>query len=244
MSKILIPEQSDRIVSIEDVAKQLDEKRLEVSAAVYPNDIVAVTGQNGSGKSTLLRIIGGIEPPDSGTVSLFGHSIWDLSSNHRNQLKSKMIGIGYQDPALDRGFTARENIIANAEAFGQVDPKWIGSLAVRLGLSDFIDKPVVILSGGEKQRVAIARALSTHPKLLLLDEPTGMVDPDGKSEVLLRLQTICREEQITAMIATQDVQTLQFADKEWVMHSGRIIEERVLNAPAAAAEFVPLELEF
>ena len=161
----------------------------DVSLALAPGEAAAITGPSGSGKSSLLYILGGLEAPSSGSVSLGGRNTFALGASELADFRNAEIGFVFQDHCLLPQCSVLENVlvptlVARADNF-TVRAK---SLIVQVGLGDRIEHRPGELSGGEKQRVAIARALIRQPRLVLCDEPTGNLDPvsaDGVASLLL-----------------------------------------------------------
>jgi len=166
----------------------------EVSFALSSGDSAAITGPSGSGKSSLLYILGGLEPPSSGTVTLEGRNPFQLSATDLAAFRNKEIGFVFQDHCLLPQCTVLENVlIPTLVAPAPEDEPRARQLIAQVGLEDRIDHRPAELSGGERQRVAIARALVRGPRLLLCDEPTGNLDraaADNVASVLLDLHRL------------------------------------------------------
>ena len=155
---------------------------------------VAIMGPSGSGKSTLLYILGALEPPSSGTVTLDGKDPFRMSEPDQAAFRNRQIGFVFQDHSLLPQCSVLENVLAPTfvapPAGGNEDEERARALLAQVGLSDRIDHRPAELSGGEKQRAALARALIRNPTLLLCDEPTGNLDraaADTVAELLLQL---------------------------------------------------------
>ena len=173
----------------------------DVSLTLDRGESAAIMGPSGSGKSTLLYVIGALEPPSSGSVSLDEDDPWKMDERAQAAFRSRRVGFVFQDHLLLPQLTAIENVIAPALATAAgvtADVKArASSLLQQVGLGDRMDHRPAELSGGERQRVAIARALVGEPAMLLCDEPTGNLDRSsagGVADVLLdlhqRLKTI------------------------------------------------------
>src|SRR6185295_18727419 len=152
-----------------------------VSFSLAPGDAAVVMGPSGSGKSSLLYILGGLEPPTSGTVSLDGRDPFRLNSNDLAAFRNASIGFVFQDHCLLPQCTVLENVLIPTLVVRGVREELDAAtrartLIERVGLGDRVDHRPAELSGGERQRVAIARALIRNPRLLLCDEPTGNLD--------------------------------------------------------------------
>src|SRR5688572_1058877 len=159
----------------------------DVSMTLERGQSVAIMGPSGSGKSTLLYVIGALEPPTSGTVTLDGDDPWKMSETAQAAFRSRRVGFVFQDHLLLPQLTALENVLAPAMATPDgVTPavrSRAASLLEQVGLSDRAHHRPAELSGGERQRVAIARALVGDPALLLCDEPTGNLDRTSAASV-------------------------------------------------------------
>jgi lipoprotein-releasing system ATP-binding protein len=166
-----------------------------VTFEMAPGDAAAIMGPSGSGKSSLLYILGGLESPSSGTVTLDGRNPFQLSPVELAAFRNKEIGFVFQDHCLLPQCTVLENVLIPTlvSPGGGDDGKRARQLIEQVGLADRIDHRPAALSGGERQRVAIARALVREPRLLLCDEPTGNLDrvaADNVASVLMDLQAL------------------------------------------------------
>ncbi len=156
-----------------------------VGFTLEPGDGVAVTGPSGSGKSSLLYILGGLEPPTTGSVSIDGTDLYALSEADQARFRNSRIGFVFQDHCLLPQCSVLENVLVPT-LVGETGPDFESrarALIDQVGLAERIDHRPGELSGGEKQRVAIARALIRHPAILLCDEPTGNLDQDSAERV-------------------------------------------------------------
>jgi lipoprotein-releasing system ATP-binding protein len=164
----------------------------DVSFSLAPGDAAVVMGPSGSGKSSLLYILGALEPPTSGTVSLDSRNPFQLAPNDLAAFRNASIGFVFQDHCLLPQCTVLENVLIPTLVASDAGDAaaWAQTLIDQVGLSDRVDHRPAELSGGERQRVAIARALIRNPRLLLCDEPTGNLDrasADGVASLLLDL---------------------------------------------------------
>jgi lipoprotein-releasing system ATP-binding protein len=178
----------------------------EVSFSLGPGDAAAIMGPSGSGKSSLLYILGGLEPPSSGTVTLDGRNPFDLDPNALAAFRNRSIGFVFQDHCLLPQCTVLENVLVPtlvAPARGDADRA--RALLEQVGLSDRVDHRPAELSGGERQRVAIARALIRQPRLLLCDEPTGNLDRASAASVASLLFDLHHRENAILIVVTHSL---------------------------------------
>jgi lipoprotein-releasing system ATP-binding protein len=184
-----------------------------VSFEMAPGDAAAIMGPSGSGKSSLLYILGGLEPPSSGTVTLDGRNPFRLSAADLAAFRNKQIGFVFQDHCLLPQCTVLENVLIptlvapslsrrSPGARADDDEKRARLLIEQVGLGDRIEHRPAELSGGERQRVAIARALVREPRVLLCDEPTGNLDRVAADNVALVLLDLHRLKQTILIVVT------------------------------------------
>ncbi len=184
----------------------------DVSLELSPGGTLAVTGPSGSGKSTLLNIIGTLEKPTSGTVSLGELEVTALSGDELAAFRSKQVGFVFQDHHLLPQCTALENVVLptlTLSAPGHAQER-AEELLKRVGLAERTDHFPAQLSGGERQRVAIARALVNGPPLLLCDEPTGDLDRDTGDRVASLFVELAQEREVMLILVTHN---LEFANR-------------------------------
>ena len=209
------------LLNLENIKKNYTqgERSVEVlkdlNLCLNVGESVAVLGQSGSGKSTLLSILSGVENPTSGSYSFDKTDFASLSDDEKATLRSKDIGIVFQQFHLLPHLTALENVMLPLEIQGSASKDQAIKLLENVGLSHRIDHFPEQLSGGEKQRVAIARAMIIKPKLLLADEPSGSLDEDTGVDIM-KLMFSLVESGDTAMI-------LVTHNKELAKKCGRIL---------------------
>jgi len=190
-------------------------------------ETVALRGRSGSGKSTLLNLIGGIDAPDAGSVTVAGIDLTGLTERDRTLFRRAHIGFVYQAfnlvPTLNVGDNVRLvlelNRVPAADASARID-----ELLEAVGLGDRAESYPDVLSGGEQQRVAIARALAHRPAVLLADEPTGNLDDATAEGVLALLDTLVRTGGSTLLIATHSTQVASHCDRIVELHNGQLEE--------------------
>jgi putative ABC transport system ATP-binding protein len=208
-----------------------------LSLRVSPGSMVAVTGASGSGKSTLLHLIGAIERPDSGTITVGGH---DLSTLSRVQLTGyrRHVGFVFQRYHLLPALTALDNVIAPVLPHRVPYDKTARAheLLAAVGLTGREIALPADLSGGEQQRVALARALMASPRLLLADEPTGNLDSRSGGAVLDLLADLRQDYPMTILIATHDQQVAARCDRLLRLRDGELIDDIDLRGGQSAKE--------
>lgn len=219
------------LLSIQAVSKHFGKDRLQaidsVSLEVHQGEFIAILGPSGSGKSTLLHCMGGIERPDSGTVTLNGMT--PRSVGEWTTLRSRYVGYIFQAFHLLPTLTAAENV--EIPMFGVLQSstkrqRRALELLDRVGLSNRSSHKPAELSGGERQRVAIARSLANAPLLLLADEPTGNLDTATSQDILLLFQDIMAEAQTTLVMVTHDQSIATHATRLIQFVDGKIASDR------------------
>jgi lipoprotein-releasing system ATP-binding protein len=176
----------------------------DVSLSLAPGEAAAIMGPSGSGKSTLLYILGALEPPTAGTVTLDGRNPFELDAAGLAAFRNGQIGFVFQDHCLLPQCTVLENVLIPTLVApgGEDQVEWARSLVAEVGLADRADHRPAALSGGERQRAAIARALVRRPRLLLCDEPTGNLDRASADNVASVLLDLHRRQQTVLVIVT------------------------------------------
>ena len=179
---------------------------------------VGIVGPSGAGKTTLLRLLAGICLPSSGRVSLGDLAINRLNDAERRHFRNERIGLVFQDFRLLEYLSVRENMllpfhIGARRKEARVGATRVDDLAPRLGLVDRINAYPGELSQGEQQRVAIGRALVASPQLILADEPTGNLDEANKLKIRDLLLSYCRDQHVTLIMVTHDLQLLGDFDR-------------------------------
>jgi lipoprotein-releasing system ATP-binding protein len=184
----------------------------DVSLTLAPGDAAAITGPSGSGKSTLLYILGALEPPSQGRVTLDGCDPFALDAPALSAFRNRQLGFVFQDHCLLPQCSVLENVliptlVSGPDAGGADDATGRArELVAQVGLSDRLDHRPAALSGGERQRVAIARALVGRPRLLLCDEPTGNLDRAAADNVASLLLDLHRRQETILVIVTHSPQ--------------------------------------
>ena len=197
------------------------------SLTVYTGERVAIVGRSGAGKSTLLHVLGGLDRPDKGQVSIIGKSIYDLSSKRRSTLRARNIGFVFQSYHLLPEMDLTENVMLPAMASGHLGRNAMRARAQHLlklvGLADRATHTPLELSGGEQQRAAIARALMNEPQLLLADEPTGNLDRSTGLEALHLLFSLAKEAGHALVVVTHSQEVADVCDRTARIENGLLM---------------------
>lgn len=200
-----------------------------IALEIGAGELVAIVGKSGSGKSTLLNIIGGIDRPSSGSVTVGGTSIRGMSEDQLSAWRARKVGFVFQFFQLLPTLTAAENVMLPMDFCGALPPsqrrKRALDLLDRVGVMDQRDKLPSALSGGQLQRVAIARALANDPLLVLADEPTGNLDSETARAVLNLLRTMASSG-TTVVIATHERDIAQLIDRTVEIADGMVVPGR------------------
>ena len=191
------------------------------SLSFTQGEFVAIVGKSGSGKSTLLKILGTLDTPDQGEVLLDNENVLHLPDKKLSQIRRRKIGFIYQDYSLFPEYTAYENIIMPIHLDGRKENQEnVLEILKTLGILGCKDKFPSEMSGGEQQRTAIARALVISPAVILADEPTGNLDAENASEVVMLMSKAARLYNQTIIMVTHDRQMADYADRILVISDG------------------------
>ena len=197
-----------------------------VTLDIPPGQSLAITGRSGSGKSTLLHLIGAMDVPDEGRITIDGMNIARLRDSERAALRRR-IGFVFQRFHLLPALTALDNVLAPVIPYRTDFDKVARArdLLGAVGLADRVKHLPSQLSGGEQQRVAIARALINHPGIVLADEPTGNLDTHTGAEIVAVLDRLRTEHGLTLLVATHDASIAASCDRTLVLSDGRIVSD-------------------
>lgn len=202
---------------------------------VRTGEFLSIVGASGSGKSTLLHLLGTLDEPDTGTITLDGRRIDNLPGRERDRLRNQTFGFIFQFYHLLPELTALDNVLMPAyiaqSTFGWIKKRsyWrqeAETLLRRVGLSHRMKHKPRELSGGEMQRAAVARALLTRPRVLLADEPTGNLDVSTGNEIIRLLRDLNREDGVTIVMVTHNLEIVTASDRMVKMTAGVIVEDR------------------
>ncbi len=232
---------NDALVELHHVSKTYRAGEVVVNAlrgvdlVLRRNEIVIVHGVSGSGKTTLLNLIGALDVPSSGTLTVDGAMISSMSERARSRFRAAKIGFVFQFYNLLPTLTAAENVEAALEVLpltrAEIRDRTHRYLSA-LGMGDKAGKFPSQLSGGEQQRVGIARALAKEPALILADEPTGNLDEDNGVEVMRLMTELRGSTRATVVVVTHNAGLTAFADRVLHLRHGRFLEPS-LAAPDA-----------
>lgn len=203
-----------------------------VDLTIQAGEFTALVGPSGSGKTTLLQLMGCLDRPSDGTITIDGRNVMDLSADHRANLRRRSIGFVFQFFALIPVLNAYENVELPLLLDGISAPerrKRVLELLNAVGLADRVAHRPSQMSGGEQQRVAIARALAPRPVLVLADEPTANLDTENGDQAMKIMQQLNVQTGTAFVFATHDPRVMSFARRVLHMRDGRIMEDVIQN---------------
>ena len=223
------------LISLRDVCKvyRLEEVKIEalkdVSVSVERGEYVALMGPSGSGKSTLMNMLGCLDRPTSGSYTLDGEEVAEMSRDARARLRNQKIGFVFQNFNLLSRTTAIENVelplLYSRRTSARKRRQRALEVLDRVGLGDRLHHHPGQLSGGQQQRVAIARALVNEPAVLMADEPTGNLDSRTSKEVIRLFRELNQQGEITIILVTHDQDIARNAQRKLVLRDGQIVED-------------------
>ena len=226
------------VIKLENVTRYYQVGEIETPAlrgvdlVIEDGEFSAVVGPSGSGKTTLLQMMGCLDRPTGGKILIKGQDVTQFNANQRADLRKGTIGFIFQFFALIPGLTAYENVemplLLSGAKVGERRDR-VNELLEAVGLSDRSHHRPDQMSGGEQQRVAIARALSTHPAVVLADEPTANLDGDTGKQVMEIMERLNEETGTTFFFATHDPRVLPFVHRKIVLRDGLITENNKGN---------------
>ena len=200
----------------------------KVTAVVQPGELIAVAGPSGAGKSSLLAVCGGLRQPTSGRVSIGDTEISSLKPAELTRIRREQIGFVFQLSNLVPALTAVDQLLLlihlQGRRPGKADREHARALLDEVGMSHRADRRPSQLSGGERQRIGIARALMTEPKIMLVDEPTSMLDRNRGHAIVELLATRCSEHGVATLMVTHDLGMLDVATRVFNILDGKLTE--------------------
>ncbi|QQE77536.1 ABC transporter ATP-binding protein [Alicyclobacillus sp. SO9] len=204
------------------------------SMTFHKGELVVILGPSGSGKSTLLNLIGGLDSPSQGTVTVTGTDITALSTKGLSEYRRDKVGFIFQFYNLIPSLTAYENVeLAASLSRSSLN---VAKVLEKMGLTEILHHFPSQMSGGQQQRVAIARALVKNPPLLLCDEPTGALDYETGKSVLALLGDLSHEEGKTVVIVTHNSALAAMANRVVRLKDGHVIEDTVQTKAVPASQ--------
>lgn len=214
----------------ENQVKALD----DVSFSVRKGEFLAIIGPSGSGKSTLLHILGGVDRPTAGTVTMDGINVYDQDEEALAVFRRRKVGLIYQFYNLIPVLNVVENMTLPVLMDGKkVDEGRLNELLTTLGLKERVKNLPNQLSGGQQQRVSIGRALMNSPAVVLADEPTGNLDSQNSKEIIDLLKYSNRKYEQTLIVITHDGSIASQADRVITIEDGRIVKDEMTgNGPS------------
>lgn len=225
---------AENLVEINNVTREFKRKGQQILAvngvtlSVPKNKFIILAGKSGSGKTTLLNLIAGIDLPTSGEIIFDGRNLSALSETKRDKVRCTDVGIVFQNTALMANMSAIENVEFALSISGSIKGKrkqaitWLD----KMGIRERRNHMPAEMSGGEQARVAIGRALAHSPKLLIADEPTAELDSKTSHTVVQMFKDLAREQNLTIIMTTHDVNMMDYADIVYTMEDGRVIDVR------------------
>jgi putative ABC transport system ATP-binding protein len=198
----------------------------QVSFTVRGGQLVTVRGRSGSGKTSLLNIIGGLDLPTSGSVTVAGQEVTGMTDRERMALRRGTVAFIFQSFGLIPMLSAAENVgipLRITATEPRVREEKVTTMLSIVGLSEHAAQRPNELSGGQQQRVAIARALAGGPQLLIADEPTSQLDLETGRQIMRLILTLVRAEGITALMATHDEALIDLADEVLTLEDGHLV---------------------
>ncbi len=197
-----------------------------VSLSIADGESIAILGPSGSGKSTLMHLLGGLDTPTSGTISVDGERLGELSEDALARYRNEKVGFVFQSFNLQPHLTAAENVELPLKLRGIPKKERRAIARERLqevGLGDRCEHRPTELSGGQRQRVSVARALAGSPRFLLADEPTGNLDTKTGGEIVELFLRLNREKKLTLVVVTHNPELAALMGRSIALRDGRIV---------------------
>ncbi len=226
------------LINSEEVTKVYRSGKVETEALrgvtlkIAEGDFLTIVGPSGSGKTTLLNLMGALDTPTAGRLSVFGKDVASMHKTERADLRLLKLGFVFQAYNLIPVLTARENVefVLELQGMDMGRRKRADEILGHLGLADFADRRPNELSGGQQQRVAVARAVASRPRLVLADEPTANLDGENAEILIEMMRTLNREEGITFVFSTHDSRVVRHARRVISLEDGKVKKDEVRQA--------------
>ncbi len=225
-----------KVLELKNVNKIYDGSEIHVHAVnnvtleFQEAEFAAIVGPSGSGKTTLLNLIGGLDMPSSGSITIDGTDLSQLKSSQLIDFRMRNIGFVFQAYNLIPVLTAKENVefIMSLQKWSKKDrEERTFELLKAVGLEERADSRPSKLSGGQQQRIAVARALASKPKFVLADEPTANLDSKSATTLLEIMEKLNHEEKITFIFSTHDPRVVKMAHRVITLEDGRVVTDDV-----------------
>jgi putative ABC transport system ATP-binding protein len=221
----------ENLTKVYPMGKQLLTVLKGVTMNVEKGEMVAIMGPSGSGKTTLLNLLGCLDKPTSGTYTLDGKLVSNMSADELSLIRGQKIGFIFQTFNLLSRLSALANVeLGMTYSGGGIDRKAAIEALTRVGLAERIKHRPIELSGGEQQRVAIARALVKKPSVFLADEPTGQLDSHSGHEVMHILDSLHADQGITVLVVTHDASIASHCQRIIHLRDGEVVSEEKVQA--------------
>jgi len=204
----------------------------EVDLEIERGQFVTLAGPSGSGKTTLLNVVGGLDQPSGGTVTLEGRRVDRLSPADLADLRLEHVGFVFQAYNLIPVLSAQENIefVMELQGVGAEKRHQLShEILEEVGLTDMKDRRPAELSGGQQQRVAVARAMVSRPSVVLADEPTANLDSHTARELVELMRTLNEKHEITFLISTHDPMVMELAPRRIGLRDGRVVSDQAAH---------------
>ena len=231
---------SQPLLQLSGIEKRLPNGRslyASLNFSLMPGEFVAIMGESGIGKSTLLNIVAGLDTVDGGMVRFDGQDLADLDDAQRTKLRRERMGFVFQAFHVLPHLTIAQNValpLLLLRTPGAERTQRVATLLDAVGLEGRENESPVNLSGGELQRVAIARALIHKPRLLLLDEPTGNLDPETAARIITLIDARRRDDQAATLLVTHSAVAAARADRVFQLRPDGLVQRQLQSKPAAA----------
>jgi putative ABC transport system ATP-binding protein len=208
-----------------------------ITLDVNSGDFLAVVGPSGSGKTTLLNLIGALDLPTNGQITVLDKILSEMSRRQRANLRLRSLGFIFQAYNLVPVLTARENVefVLELQGMGVERAQRARNILEHLGLGEFTDRRPNELSGGQQQRVAVARAVASNPKLVLADEPTANLDGENAEKLLTMMRRLNEQQNITFVFSTHDQRVVAHARRVVTLVDGRVADDQT-KSPAGPSD--------